>query len=318
MANKKKVYFRADAGNLIGYGHFIRSLALADMLKGGFDCVFYTQTPTDYQKKEASLVCPLVALPSDDSKFDVFLNYLTGEEIVVLDNYFYTTNYQNKIKEKGCKLVCIDDMHDKHYVADIVVNHSNVKAEQFSIEPYTQLCLGRNWILLRHPFLAQYRPVKRNNSIIVCFGGADPYGLTEKIVNYLFELKVDYEIICIIGDTAKLSKDNRSRVKIMHNLSSQGMADLFSSSSIGIMPVSSVYMEAVSRGLKVIAGYFVDNQRIDFDKIKKYGDFIPVYNFNELTKEDLKTALDEVKSYNLNIPDYTNVVQNYNNLFSTL
>lgn len=29
----KKVYFRADASNVIGYGHFVRTLALADMLK---------------------------------------------------------------------------------------------------------------------------------------------------------------------------------------------------------------------------------------------------------------------------------------------
>ena len=36
----QKIIFRADAGAGIGYGHFIRSLALADMLKNDFDCVF--------------------------------------------------------------------------------------------------------------------------------------------------------------------------------------------------------------------------------------------------------------------------------------
>ena len=86
--NKKKVYFRADAGQSIGYGHFIRSLALADMLKYDFDCTFFTQTPTEYQKQEAEKVCPLVALPADDTKFGLFLDQLMGDEIVVLDNYF--------------------------------------------------------------------------------------------------------------------------------------------------------------------------------------------------------------------------------------
>ena len=37
---KQRIYFRADAGREIGYGHFIRTLALADMLKDDFDCVF--------------------------------------------------------------------------------------------------------------------------------------------------------------------------------------------------------------------------------------------------------------------------------------
>mgnify|MGYP006872109998 CR=1 FL=1 len=35
----QKIYFRADAGAEIGYGHFIRTLALADMLKDDFSCV---------------------------------------------------------------------------------------------------------------------------------------------------------------------------------------------------------------------------------------------------------------------------------------
>lgn len=39
----QKIYFRADAGAEIGYGHFIRTLALADMLKDDFSCVFVTQ-----------------------------------------------------------------------------------------------------------------------------------------------------------------------------------------------------------------------------------------------------------------------------------
>ena len=53
MLNKRKIYFRADAGPEIGYGHYIRSLALADMLKDDFDCTMFTQTPTEYQYNEA-------------------------------------------------------------------------------------------------------------------------------------------------------------------------------------------------------------------------------------------------------------------------
>ena len=77
--SSRKIYFRADAGGSIGYGHFIRTLALADMLKDDFECVFYTKTPTDYQQKEAEKVCSLVALPDDDTKFQMFLDLLKGD-----------------------------------------------------------------------------------------------------------------------------------------------------------------------------------------------------------------------------------------------
>ena len=94
---KKKICFRADASAQIGYGHFIRTLALADMLKDDFDCIFYTAEPSPYQIGELQKVCPYVPL-SDSTKFEDFLAILTGSEIVVLDNYFYTEEYQIKIK----------------------------------------------------------------------------------------------------------------------------------------------------------------------------------------------------------------------------
>lgn len=149
----QKIYFRADAGAEIGYGHFIRTLALADMLKDDFSCVFVTQAPTIYQKSEVAKVCELVEVPATEEKFRLFLDMLNGDEIVVLDNYFYDTDYQQKIRAKGCRLVCIDDMHNKHYVADVVINHGLTNENLFDTEFYTRLCLGLDWALLRAPFL---------------------------------------------------------------------------------------------------------------------------------------------------------------------
>ena len=315
---KRKILFRADAGQSIGYGHFIRTLALADMLKDDFDCVFYTQEPTEYQKREMNSVCHFVELPAEESRFELFLEELRGNEIVVLDNYFYTTDYQRKVKAKGCKLVCIDDMHDKHYVADVVVNHGMATADQYDCEPYTRLCLGEEWSLLRKPFIEPIKGEKRRKQIVVCFGGADPQRLTDKVVTYLFELGVDYDIIVILGDAAYLSDKNRKQVTIKHNLSAQQMADLFETSTIGIMPSSSVRKEAVSRGLKVISGYFVENQQIGFERSLYKNNIVPIYNFSELTKEKLNLALLKTETISFEVPDYTQVPQNFINLMSSL
>lgn len=318
MENKRKICFRADADAEIGYGHFIRTLALADMLKDDFECVFYTQSPTEYQRREAEKVCELVTLPADDSRFQLFLDCLKGDEIVVLDNYFYTTNYQRAIKTKGCKLVCIDDMHDKHYVADAVVNHGPAMPDDFDCEPYTQLCLGNQWSLLRKPFLEPLRSNKRENRLIVCFGGADPQQLTDKVVTMLIELNTPYEITVILGEAALLSEENRKRVVVKNKLTAQQMADLFETSLVGILPSSSVRIEAVSRGLKVICGYFVDNQQIGFERSLKQGDVLPVYNFNELTAAKLQQALDQIKDFKYDIPDCSKIPFNYKKLMNAL
>jgi UDP-2,4-diacetamido-2,4,6-trideoxy-beta-L-altropyranose hydrolase len=315
---RRKILFRADAGQSIGYGHFIRTLALADMLKDDFDCVFYTQAPTDYQINEMSSVCKYENLPLDDSRFDIFLEKLKGDEIVVLDNYFFTTDYQRQIKQKGCKLVCIDDMHDKHYVADVVVNHGLARKEEFDCEAYTKLCLGNQWSLLRRPFLEPIRSKKRENRLVVCFGGADPQRLTDKVITMLMELNTSYEITVILGETAFLSEENRNRVVVKNKLTAQQMAELFETSVVGILPSSSVRIEAVSRGLKVICGYFVDNQQIGFERSLELKDILPIYNYNELSKLVLQKALKDIEGFTFNIPDYSEVPSKYIKLMNSL
>lgn len=315
---RRKLLFRADADQKIGYGHFIRSLALADMLKDDFDCLFYTQTPTEYQKREMEKVCPFLELPANDTRFEFFLNQLEGDEIVVLDNYFYTTDYQKKIKEKGCKLVCVDDMHDKHYVADVVVNHGLVSPEDFDCEPYTKLALGSDYVLLRKPFLQPIRKKHRSNTVIVNFGGADPLCLTDKVISLLIQLKAPFEIVTILGEKTYLSEENRKQVRIMKNLSALQMAELFESSAFGILPASTVSMEAMSRGLPLMIGYFVDNQEEGYNKSTEKGTFIPLGNLNNLTMDILSSSINRLNDFQPVVPDYTLVPHNFKVLFENI
>lgn len=283
----QKVFFRADAGLQIGYGHFIRTLALADMLRDDFDCTFFTQSPSEYQQREAEKVCPLVALPSDDNKFEKFLDYLSGEEIVVLDNYFFTTEYQQQIREKGCKLVCLDGMTTKHYVSDILINQSlDVSRPDFSLEEYTIFNTGLQYALLRKPFLNKSIQPKREINppfnIVICFGGADMYNLTDKVISQLNEEKKVGNITTIVGDAYHCSLSHQN-VCYRRNLSAEEMADVIFKSDIAILPSSTVLKEALACKIYIISGYFVDNQiqtynaYLDNNLICGVGDFtVPV------------------------------------------
>lgn len=258
----RKIYFRADAGAEIGYGHFVRTLALADMLKDNFECVFVTQNPTEYQKTEMAKVCPWVAVPATEEKFPAFLEMLNGDEIVVLDNYFYDTAYQRTIKNKGCRLVCIDDMHDKHYVADVVINHALTRKEQFSGEFYTTYCLGLEWALLRKPFLddVSVNHFDRGNNIVISVGGADPCNLNGKIIEAVAN-QVDYEKLFVISGVAtRLGHISAHDVEIYRNLSATEIVELFSHAKFGIFSASTICIEALATGLPVYVGYYVNNQ----------------------------------------------------------
>ncbi|MBR4704916.1 MAG: GNAT family N-acetyltransferase [Paludibacteraceae bacterium] len=300
MANKRKIVFRADAGPTIGYGHYIRSLALADILKQDFDCTMFTQVPTDYQLRECEAVCPIVALPDDDSKFEKFLDYLHGDEIVVMDNYFFTTDYQRAIKTKGCQLVCIDDMHDKHYVADVVINHGCLDKSLFDVEPYTRLCLGMDYALLRRPFRNPKTCDRVPNSYAICFGGADAYNLT---FEYAKELSIhDRTIFAIVGDSYSYEDTLKSlpNVEIRKRLSADAMASLFSSVENVICSASTTCYEALACGARVYAGWYVENQREIYHLLESNHQIVPLDNLREV-KEIKQTTIEPVrfpKSYN--------------------
>jgi len=265
--SKRKIYFRADAGTEIGYGHFVRTLALADMLKDDFECAFVTQTPTEYQKAEVAKVCELIALPATEEKFGLFLEMLQGNEIVVLDNYFYDTDYQRQIKAKGCKLVCIDDIHDKHYVADVVINHTpGISVSSFSTEIYTKVCLGADYLLMRRPFREScnevpQKPYTDKNSVFVCFGGADEWGLTLQ-VSHILSRHTNMQIHAVVGNSFVIPENELEHTQIIlyKNLSAEEMVSVIKKCTLAIVPASSVFFEVCCVRKPVISGYYVDNQ----------------------------------------------------------
>lgn len=294
MAKKRKIYFRADAGPEIGYGHYIRSLALADMLKQDFDCTMFTQTPTDYQLHEATGICPVIALPADNSKLDCFLNQLQGDEIVVLDNYFFTTDYQRSIKAKGCKLVCIDDIHDKHYVADVVINHGVDSKLLFDVEPYTKLCLGYPYALLRKPFLKFVTEERHKKGVIaVCFGGSDPHNLTKRYVEHLIKNPWVEQVIAIVGDGYQYQETLSSfpNLEIHSKLSADAIANLFRSAEAVVCSASTTAYEALACGARVYAGWYVDNQQDFYKHLCVMKSIIPLGNL-----------LEDEPSFDTNIP----------------
>ncbi len=305
----QKILFRADAGSGIGYGHFIRTLALADMLKGDFDCIFYTSEPTPYQVDQMEGVCSFVAL-EDKNKFHQFLHCLKGDEIVVLDNYFFTTDYQRRIKAKGCKLVCIDDMHNKHYVADLIINQGICwTADDYSCEPYTRFAFGLQYSLLREPFFEACN--KRNETnvhnggqrIVVAFGGSDFLDLTHKIVTGIKDMPIIKQITAIVGDRYSTEKIvSCEKVEYRKKLSAAEIADLFLNTDVAILPASTMMNEAMACGTRVIGGFYVINQEYDYYSYVKENMIIGVGDYSDDDcVERVKNALSGKKTTGVNV-----------------
>jgi UDP-2,4-diacetamido-2,4,6-trideoxy-beta-L-altropyranose hydrolase len=299
--DKRTIIFRADGGPSIGMGHFIRTLALAEMLNEQFFCIFATRQPTEYQIAEIEKICQSrIDLPEDDSHFIQFLELLNGDEIVVLDNYYFTTDYQKAIKAKGCKLVCIDDLHDKHYVADIVINHAEgLNPQVYSLESYSKLLMGYPYALTRKEFRTPHETAaEKKYACMVMMGGADPFNITTQIIHTLANVEFEEPIVIVNSKEPIKSQAPEEAEKFIYlkNQTAHQIAELMRNSGFGVFPASTVALEACAVRLPFVCGYFVDNQKEIYNGIEQNSLAVCIGNLNELEEKQITEAVEIICS----------------------
>lgn len=297
---KDKVYIRADGGPEIGLGHLVRCMALAQMLKSEFSIHFFTkEIPPNLSNDIISQGFLLNRISSEND----FFSFLTGKEIVVLDHYDFSVNYQKQIKSKGSKLVCIDDLHDKEFVADLIINHSpGINMRDYKAQPYTSFALGPRYALLRPVFLeaAKNKKVTRQiKTVMICFGGSDYKNMTKKVLEVVKEIKNFQKITVVLGaanphlctfDDLQL---NDNRIEIFSALNEEQMCTLMMSTDLAIVPSSGILFEVVAAGCIPLTCYYADNQRKLFRFIEKNSG-IPTFNGFGYIRDELTSSINKV------------------------
>ncbi|KAA9345812.1 UDP-2,4-diacetamido-2,4,6-trideoxy-beta-L-altropyranose hydrolase [Adhaeribacter soli] len=258
---KPRLFFRADGNSKIGLGHVIRSLALAELLQADFECTFAIQQPSEALLNQLQSVCkPIEKLAATENEnqllaeAETISNSFSGQEIIVLDGYQFSTGYQQILKAKGNILVCLDDLHDRYFVADAIINIAGgLKKEAYSVAPYTKLCLGPAYALLRKPFREAQKtlvkPGRKEPKMLLCFGGADPENYTLKYAQKLHEIKPELRLEIVTGSAYQNSESLQKFISgnpyafWRKNLDAEAMAELMAECAVALCSASSVAYE---------------------------------------------------------------------------
>src|SRR5690606_17816645 len=128
----------------------------------------------------------------------------TGQEIIVLDGYQFSTEYQQLLKQKGNILVCLDDLHDRRFVADAIINIAGgVKPDRYQAAAFTRFYIGPEYALLRKPFRetqkTKGKKPEKVQRILVCFGGADPENYTLQFAQKLIGSNPEIHLEIVTG-----------------------------------------------------------------------------------------------------------------------
>ena len=267
---KPEVFIRVDGSPQIGMGHLVRCFALAQMLKDDFEIIFFFKAipETSFLELENSGFSCIQIENEED-----FLEHLTCNTIALLDGYHFDTDFQKRVKAKGAKLVCIDDLHDKEFVADLIINHTpGISPHDYKATPYTQFALGLDYALLRPAFLEQakkQRTNERNENVLICFGGSDPENQTLKILKELTQIQWIINIHVVIGNLYQEKKSlekyinslNDLNVFIHHSISADEFVEVMKKCQVGITAASVISLECLAIQIKLFVALLSDNQK---------------------------------------------------------
>lgn len=301
--DKQRIILRADGNAEIGLGHVSRCLALAEALPEDFHTILAIQQPDAYilpmLKSSVAEVIQLGRTRPSSAEYSLELDpYLSGDEIVVLDGYTFTRDYEQRMKDKVRAVVSIDDIPNRHFVADAVINFSGgVNVTDYSKEFYTQLFLGLDFLFLRSPFLRVPQERKKmNDRLFLNMGGTDFNNHTARILNEISGFQGKIEIV--IGDgyahaheLEAMAKGNK-KVEILRGLGAEEMFACMKRCAYAIVPPSTVSLEFLSTGGIVFLYQTAANQAVQGKYLMEAGLAFDYSNFWPMVSAGFEPVID--------------------------
>ncbi len=269
MVERKVAVLRADASDLIGVGHVMRSLALGEaLLDAGFDVVLASVDLPAGMREEARrcgiTVVDLQCEPfgSDDAIATLALN----GAVLVIDGYLFEREFFEILENRATNFAVIDDnVETKALAPSVVINQNpHATAEMYAhLSGNSKLLLGLQYALLRREVreVAKLSVVPVAKKVFIAMGGSDFLQLTLPIVDGLEDL--DIEICVAVGPTNNQRQQIEETVMSIPRARVIFQADYIlelASSSLAILAAGSSLWEAAALGVPSIGLIVADNQ----------------------------------------------------------
>ncbi|PWY56600.1 UDP-2,4-diacetamido-2,4,6-trideoxy-beta-L-altropyranose hydrolase [Legionella qingyii] len=249
------VAFRVDASLMIGNGHVMRCLTLANALRiHGHYCVFICADlpgnlissiiQQDYKvhilPRQKDKNNSLTKQESNPSDYDAWLgctwNLDAGQtaaaiksskiDWLVVDHYALDVSWEEVLKPFCKHLMVIDDLANRSHMCDLLLDQTlNRPNRDYSpwVPASCSLLTGTNFAIIRPEFAAirEYslgrRSVAALNKILISMGGVDQFNVTEKILDLLLltELPGSCQLGVVLGANAPFAASVHTKAKTL-------------------------------------------------------------------------------------------------------
>ena len=294
------IIIRVDASPEIGFGHISRCLVLAKALEFNFKITFVSKLmPRVFIKNILNSGFKFLQINNDD--FSIF-----NKCIVVIDGYNFNSIYQKKVKLVAAKLVCIDELRDIQYHADVIINNQPcLKVKDFLCKESTEIYSGLQFSMLRNEFIAvgkemvKHKKLKDKKTFFICFGGSDPNNFSEKIVKMLLQKDSSYCVNLLLGSGYKHDSNfDANNVNIFKSLNPDELIQVIKKSNIAILPASTIMLEAFCVGIPIISGWYSNKQKQTLECLHKDGYILNCGDYRERFKNEMFRLIDSITDEN--------------------
>ena len=219
------VFIRADASSLIGSGHVMRCLTLAQRLhkeenakvvfimrklsgnlidlvrKHGFDVLVLPPADQDYELEDYGLWLTVPMEVDAQQTIKVLQHYLQehGCDVVdrlIVDSYALNEQWELMLRPYCREIMVIDDLANRRHDCDILLdqNFYLIKDVRYAglVPEHCKMLLGPEHALLREEFYEAKKNLRKRDgnikNILVFYGGSDLTNETEKAIKALVQL----------------------------------------------------------------------------------------------------------------------------------
>ncbi len=260
------IYVRADGNSRIGMGHVMRCIAISkELQKQGEEVTFVLAdgAAADMLKQEGFFVHVLgTDYTKMDTEWTALGQILPTDCKVLVDSYFVTEDYLNKLRSYG-QIFYIDDMDAFSYPVDCVIN-GNIYGDD--IEYKAPMVLGGcKYAPLREEY-AKARANAQPEYILLTTGSSDPYSITKKILQEMINRPVlmakPIKVVC--GrfnqdyEEIKSLEEQYGNIQVLQNV--PDMWNLMSKAMVAVTAGGTTLNELNCLGVPAVCFSFVDNQ----------------------------------------------------------
>lgn len=324
MDVKKKafIYFRANAE--IGYGHFSRAKALKEILKNDFEVeLISTSNDPNQTFADEILVFPnLKAILSHVKNHEPSFLMIDDYKAIDEENIDLLWQKENLTNHKLCFVL---DYEKREYKVDLILSPTGAK---FSLNSKLKAFVWPEFSLTSKEFYNNKTRLFSVRKSLVCFGGADPFKITEKFLNQADKAFLkNSSVVCgplFESERYKAIKTEHLDVKFYKSISQKELNALMNSHTDFICTASGLALEALSTHLPCYAVKVAENQSDLFkllithdfllgghDHIKnKEIDFGIYTNFSKAQISDKSTFLENSLSTSIENKSFLNHLKN--------